>query len=141
MHPRFRRHNKMKNCMSYMLGLKNKLAYSQDLTVHVRKSFFQILQPLWSNIPYLPRLTNISCQLPKLLFLQIKLSAEPVKYIYNPNRWKLQTLTLSMSTWYMLYLQSITAKVNIKYTKITLDVGAAVNVFKELWHVQKHSQE
>ena len=32
----------------------------------------------------------------------------------------------------MLYLQSITAKVNIKYTKITLDVGAAVNVFKEL---------
>ena len=31
----------------------------------------------------------------------------------------------------MLYLQSITAKVNIKYTKISLDVGSAVNVFKE----------
>ena len=34
---------------------------------------------------------------------------------------------------HMLYLQSITAKVNMKYSKTTLDVGAAVNVFKELW--------
>ena len=32
----------------------------------------------------------------------------------------------------MLYLQSITAKVNMKYAKITLYVGAAINVFKEL---------
>ena len=141
MHPRSRRHNKMKDCMSYMLGLKNKLAYSQDLTVHVRKSFFRYFNRFDQIYPIFPGWLTISCQLPKLLFLQIKLSAEPVKYIYNPNRWKLQTLTLSMSTWYMLYLQSITAKVNIKYTKITLDVGAAVNVFKELWHVQKHSQE
>ena len=34
---------------------------------------------------------------------------------------------------YMLYLQSITAKFNMKYGKITLDVGAAINAFKELW--------
>ena len=34
---------------------------------------------------------------------------------------------------HMLYLQSITAKVNMKYAKTTLDVGAAVNAFKELW--------
>ena len=34
---------------------------------------------------------------------------------------------------YMLYLQNITAKVNMKYTKITLDVGTAINAFKELW--------
>ena len=34
---------------------------------------------------------------------------------------------------YMLYLQSITAKFNMKYAKITLDVGAAINAFKELW--------
>ena len=33
----------------------------------------------------------------------------------------------------MLYLQSITAKVNMKYVKITLDVGTAINAFKELW--------
>ena len=33
----------------------------------------------------------------------------------------------------MLYLQSITAKVNTKYAKTKLDVGAAVNAFKELW--------
>ena len=33
----------------------------------------------------------------------------------------------------MLYLQSITAKVNTKYAKTTLDVRAAVNAFKELW--------
>ena len=34
---------------------------------------------------------------------------------------------------HMLYLQSITVKVNTKYAKTTLDVGAAVNAFKELW--------
>ena len=34
---------------------------------------------------------------------------------------------------YMLYLQSITATVNMKYAKITQDVGAAINAFKELW--------
>ena len=33
----------------------------------------------------------------------------------------------------MLYLQSITANVNMKYAKITLDVGAAINAFKELY--------
>ena len=93
--------------------------------------FFRYFNRFDQIYPIFPGWLTISCQLPKLLFLQIKLSAEPVKYIYNPNRWKLQTLTLSMSTWYMLYLQSITAKVNIKYTKISLDVGSAVNVFKE----------
>ena len=34
---------------------------------------------------------------------------------------------------YMLYLQSITAKVNLKYSKITLDVGAAIKTFKQLF--------
>ena len=34
---------------------------------------------------------------------------------------------------YMLYLQSITANVNMKYAKITLYVGAAINAFKELY--------
>ena len=34
---------------------------------------------------------------------------------------------------YMLYLQSTTAKVHMKYAKITVDVGAAINAFKELW--------
>ena len=38
---------------------------------------------------------------------------------------------------YMLYLQSITAKVNVKYAKITLDAGAAINAFKELWAYTK----
>ena len=32
----------------------------------------------------------------------------------------------------MLYLQSITANVTMKYAKIT-DVGAAINAFKELY--------
>ena len=31
---------------------------------------------------------------------------------------------------YMLYLQNITAKANVKYAKFTLDLGAAI---KELW--------
>ena len=34
---------------------------------------------------------------------------------------------------YMLYLQSITVIFNVKYANITLDVGAAINAFKELW--------
>ena len=40
---------------------------------------------------------------------------------------------------YMLYLQSITAKANMTYTKITLDVRAAINAFKSSGHIQKHS--
>ena len=34
---------------------------------------------------------------------------------------------------YMLDLQSITAKVNMKYAKMTLDVGEVINTFKESW--------
>ena len=33
----------------------------------------------------------------------------------------------------MLYLQNRAAKVNMKYTNITLNVGAAINAFKVLW--------
>ena len=33
----------------------------------------------------------------------------------------------------MLYLQSVSAKVNMKYANITLDVGGAKNAFKMSW--------
>ena len=34
---------------------------------------------------------------------------------------------------YMSYLESITAKVNMKYVDTTLHMGAAINAFKVLW--------
>ncbi|XP_066931362.1 uncharacterized protein [Clytia hemisphaerica] len=37
---------------------------------------------------------------------------------------------------YMTYLQSLAASVNMPYTNITLDVGAAINAFKFLWSNQ-----
>ena len=35
---------------------------------------------------------------------------------------------------YMQYLQSLAASVNMPYTNITLDIGAAINAFKFVWN-------
>lgn len=34
---------------------------------------------------------------------------------------------------YIVYMQKVAEKVNMKYVNITLDVGAAINAFKVLW--------
>ena len=34
---------------------------------------------------------------------------------------------------YLEYLQSLSAKVNMKYVNVTLDLGAAINAFKTVW--------
>ena len=35
---------------------------------------------------------------------------------------------------YLEYLQMLSSEPNMKYVNVTLDVGAAINAFKTVWH-------
>ena len=110
--------------MGYMLGLKNGRAYLWGFTIHVKKKFF--------FFRYCNRLDQIHPIFPGwLTILAAKASSSANKTInrtfeiYSP---PIPSKVTDPNTIYdyMLYLQSTTAKVNMKYVNITLDVGAAI---------------
>ena len=117
----------MKKCMSYMQGLKKGRAYLWGFTVHVKKSFFSdtptalirytIYFPSWLTI--LAAKASPSANKTINRTFEIFLPVIPSK-VTDPN-------TIDV---YMLYLQSITAKSNMRYANITLNVGAAIDAFK-----------
>ena len=90
-----------------MPGLKNGQAYSRDFTVHVKKSFFR----------YFNRFDQMHSIFPgelTMLAAKASFSASRTFEIYLP------PVTSKVSDpntiyEYMLYLQSITAEVNVKY--------------------------
>ena len=114
MHPRFRRLNEMKKCMGYMQGLKNGQDYSQGFTEHVKKFFFfrysnrfDQIRPIfsgWRTMLTAGALSSANKTINRTL--EIYLPPIPSK-VTDPNT----------IYGYMLYLQSISAKVNMRYVK------------------------
>ena len=94
-----------------MPGLKNGQAYSPDFTVHVKKSFFryfnrfdQMHSLFPGQLPMLAAKALFSANRTLSRTFEIYLLPVPSK-VSHPN-------TIYE---YMLYLQSITAEVNVKY--------------------------
>ena len=127
----------MKNCMGYMLGLKSGQAYSRDFRLHVKKSsfFFRYSNRFDQINPIFPGwLTMLAA---KASFYANRTISRTFETYLPPVPSKVTDPDTIYE--YMLYLQSITAKANMTYTKITLDVRAAINAFKSSGHIQKHS--
>ena len=98
----------MKNCMGYMPGLKNGETYSRDFTVHVKKYFSQIHPIFLGWLTMLSGKASFCANKTTNRTFEIYLPLVPSKFT-DPN-------TIYE---HMLYLQSKTVKVNMKYAKIT----------------------